>query len=62
MKPSRATSYLLLACHFAEGAVRARDLGGEGLLGRARLRAELARSCFRDWRYHTAREALKTEN
>lgn len=56
MKPSRATLYLILASHFAKGAVRARDIGGEGLLKRSRDRAALARACFTDWRYHTSRD------
>lgn len=57
MKPSLATSYLMLACHFAAGAVRARAIGGEALTKLSRLRAENARSCFREWQYHTAKAA-----
>jgi hypothetical protein len=52
MKPDRAAAYYLLACHFLAGAVRARRLGGEGLLKRSRDRAQLAKACFLDWRYH----------
>lgn len=53
MKPHLATAYLLLACHFLTGAVRARSIGGEALTKLGQLRASNARACFRDWLYHS---------
>jgi len=61
MKPSRATSYLMLAVHFLAGALRARVIGGEALTKLSRLRASNARACFRDWLYHSRKAGAFTE-
>lgn len=55
MKPDRATAYYLLACHFLAGAVRARRIGGAGLLSLSRDRAGNAKACFLSWKYHLAK-------
>ncbi len=60
MKPHRATSYLMLACHFLAGAVRARFIGGEALTKLSQLRASHARACFRDWLYHSRKAGAFT--
>jgi hypothetical protein len=60
MRPSLTTSYLLLACHFLSGAVRARATGMEPLIKLSRLRAYNARACFRDWLYHSRKAGAFT--
>ena len=61
MKPSLSTSYLLLAMHFLSGALRARQIGG-ALYVLAIARAHYARSCFREWLYHSRKAGAFSES
>ena len=63
MKLTRSTSYLVRFVHFLEEAVRAAmlvhdDADARVAFSRLRaMRAANARSCLREWRWHTAMAA-----
>jgi hypothetical protein len=62
MRPTRCTSYLLLAMHFLAGALRARSMGGDVLTKLSQLRAANARACFREWLYHSRKAGAFSES
>jgi hypothetical protein len=63
MKLTRAANYLLMFSLFLSGAVRAASLMHDSADARAAfgnlraMRAANAKTCLREWRYQTARDA-----